>query len=270
MCACSRSSRTGVAVDLAREKSPPNTRSARIASVAVRSCSVVNPVHAAASARPCSKATHCGDRNGRMAIATMTMAVATAVASDAARPARVFTRPIVARQARLVGPYSSSSVFAWSHQPSSIGSDGRRPRRARAAPRRTRSPKARQVERRGCRGVLRSAAWIISWCSSGPKPARLSISASSRHIRTSFGSAATWSARVWRRVGVSDRSSRRPGREDPLVVEPVEVGGLDARQLVDRWHGRMMPRRDARVVGFGGVRTPLLAHPACRIDRGLR
>ena len=53
-------------------------------------------------------------------------------------------------------------------------------------------------------------AWISSWCSSGPKLARLSISASSRHIRTSFVSAATWSARVWRRVVVSETSSSSP------------------------------------------------------------
>ena len=51
----------------------------------------VKPVQAAAWARPCSKATHCGLRNGRIVTATMTIAVARPVRTDAARPPRSFT-----------------------------------------------------------------------------------------------------------------------------------------------------------------------------------
>ena len=50
-----------------------------------------------------------------------------------------------------------------------------------------------------------------------------------------------------RRLGDLQQEARR---EDALMVEPVEVDGLDAGQFVDRWHARMMPRRDIGVVGF--------------------
>ena len=90
MWACSRWLRTGVPLTWT-SKLPPRTRSARIASVDVRSSSAVKPVQAAACARPCSKATHCGVRNGRTASVTMTIAVASPMRMDAARPLAVFT-----------------------------------------------------------------------------------------------------------------------------------------------------------------------------------
>src|SRR6188508_1741679 len=48
------------------------------------------------------------------------------------------------------------------------------------------------------------------------------------------------------------------GREDPLMVEPLEVNGLDTRQFVDRWHGWMMPCHDTTSRRLGGVRLPLI------------
>ena len=56
-----------------------------MASVAVRSSSGVKPVQAAACDRPCSKAIHCGVRNGRIPTATMTIAVARAMAMETSR-----------------------------------------------------------------------------------------------------------------------------------------------------------------------------------------
>jgi hypothetical protein len=42
------------------------------------------------------------------------------------------------------------------------------------------------------------------------------------------------------RLGALDE---QPRGEDALVVESVEMGGLDTGQLIDRWHVAMMPRR---------------------------
>ncbi len=64
------------------------------------------------------------------------------------------------------------------------------------------------------------------------------MSASSRHSRTSFVVAMTWSASVWRRVGGLGHLQEQARREDALMVEPREMDGLDAGQFVDRWHGR--------------------------------
>ena len=98
-----------------------------------------------------------GVRNGRIATATMTIAVATADRERRGAAARGCSRANRSPSRRgPVGPYSSSSVLAWSHQPSSRRVGRRRPRRAR----RRRDGRARRTPAgrgRGCRAVLRSA-----------------------------------------------------------------------------------------------------------------
>ena len=79
MWARSRSLSTGAPATSTSKSGGPKTRSARIASVAAAARPRVKPVHAAAWARPCSNATQGGLRNGRIATATITSAVATAV-----------------------------------------------------------------------------------------------------------------------------------------------------------------------------------------------
>ncbi len=59
--------------------------------IEVKGWSVVKPVQAAACERSCSKATHCGVRNGRIASVTMTIAVAIPMAMAATRLRRVCT-----------------------------------------------------------------------------------------------------------------------------------------------------------------------------------
>ena len=73
----------------------------------------------------------------------------------------------------------------------------------------------------------------------GPKPARLSIRASSRQVATSLIVAPTWSASDWRRVGRLGDLQQDPRREDPLLLESVEIDGLDAGELGDGRHGRV-------------------------------
>src|SRR6185369_2372614 len=85
----SRSVRTGTPATATSKSGGPITRSARIASVAVRRSPSLYPVHAAAWARPCSKPTQAGDRNGRIAIATMTSAAAMPTTRDVRAPVRV-------------------------------------------------------------------------------------------------------------------------------------------------------------------------------------
>ena len=182
----------------------------------------------------------------------MTIAVARPIRIDAIRPPagrspahRSPSRSRLRQATTNRRPYSSSSVLACSHQPSSVRSVGGSTPSSPAARRDARAER-RRGRGRGCRGAPRSRPGSCSWCSSGPKLARLSMSASSRHIRTSVVSAAIWSASVWRRVARLGHLEQQAGREDALVVEPVEMGGLDARQLVDRWHAAMMPRLRGR------------------------
>ena len=66
-------------------------------------------------------------------------------------------------------------------------------------------------------------------------------------------SVAIWSARVCRRVGVSETSSSRPVVKMPMVVEPRQEDGLDPGQFVDRWHVRMMPCGDAPSWAYHGA-----------------
>ena len=174
--------------------------------------SAVKPVQAAACARSCSKATHCGLRNGRIvtrddddrgreadqdgrgtaADGVHGVILARLAVEVPAGPRRL----LVLERPRLVPPALEGEVAGRVH-----------PEFGRGAP----DALAERVEVE-VEDVLEALdpAWIISWCSSGPKLARLSISASSRQVRTSFVSAAIWSARVWRRVGVSETSSSRP------------------------------------------------------------
>ena len=116
--------------------------------------------------RPARRRPTAGVRNGRIASATMTIAVARPMRIDAARPprrSRAHPSPSGAggRRTRTLGAYSSSSVFAWSHQPSSVrslgGSTLELVRRAAARARGT-----RRARGRGCPGAPRCRAWIIS------------------------------------------------------------------------------------------------------------
>ena len=79
-------------------------------------------------------------------------------------------------------------------------------------------------------------AWMSSWCSSGPKLARLSSSASSRHISDVVrvgGDLVGQDLATGRRLGPLEQET---GRERALVLEAGEVDGLDAGQLGDRRH----------------------------------
>ncbi len=80
-------------------------------------------------------------------------------------------------------------------------------------------------------------------------------------------SAATWSASTWRRVGVSERSSSRPGRERALVLQTGEVDGLDAGQFGDRRHGGIIAvaRPCARPVAM--PRPPVPRRMLAAMDR---
>src|SRR5207245_482968 len=85
--------------------------------------------------------------------------------------------------------YSSSSVRAWSHQPSSVRSLGTS-RLSSWAPR---SIFAVKVGRSTARMSRRPSNpdCMSSWCSTGPNPAKFSICDSSRQLRTSFVEAST-------------------------------------------------------------------------------
>src|SRR3954470_8474571 len=91
MCACSRSLSTGWPATATSNTGGPTTRSCRMEFVAVLRSAAAKPVHAAASARSCSNPTHAGERNGRIATAMMTIAVATPIRRPARRTRAVRT-----------------------------------------------------------------------------------------------------------------------------------------------------------------------------------
>ena len=105
-------------------------------------------------------------------------------------------------------------------------------------------------------------AWMNSWCSAGPKPARLSISASSRHVVTSLMVALTWSARDWRRVAVSETSSRMP-------VVKIPCFSRRARYTGSMRVSSVMGGTGASASGIGRAEeVAIMAGPGRARDRG--
>ena len=95
--------------------------------MAARRSASLKPVQAAASARPCSNATQGGFRKSGIVMATMANAVRDADEEIGRAAGEVLHGCILAARGRDPGearPYSSSSVFAWSHQPSIVRSVG--------------------------------------------------------------------------------------------------------------------------------------------------
>ena len=83
--------------------------------------------------------------------------------------------------------------------------------------------------------------WLRRTWSVGPNPARLSMSASSRQVRTSFVAGVDL---VGERLAAGARLAhleQHSRGEDALAIEAIEVDGLDAGQLGDRRHGASIP-----------------------------
>ena len=91
------------------------------------------------------------------------------------------------------------------------------------------------------------------------------MSASSRHIRTSFGRGVDLVGQVLaagRRLGSLQQQARR---ERALALQAIEMDGLDAGQLGDRRHGaiigmtRALPHARSPVAGPAGPAPELIA-----------
>ena len=131
---------------------------------------------------------------------------------------------------------------AWSHQPSIVRSDGGSIFSSSARPR---DAAARTSSRSTLEDVPQALEPGLAQqaCSAGPKPARLSICASSRHVEDVVRRRVDLVGEVLaarRRLGDLEQEA---GREDALALEAPEVDRLDADQLVDRRHARMIGQR---------------------------
>src|SRR3954447_4483541 len=266
MCACSRGSRTGAPATATSKSGGPMTRSARTESVTCRSVASSKPVHAAASARPCSNATHHGLRKSGIATARITTAVERASTNDPSRPLTVSipasshargtdVRRTPERRPRSLLLERPGLLPPAVHRQLVGRVDAELPGRPPKP-----FPEALGIERKDVAQPLdpRLDEQLVLVGTEAREVEHQRLVAPHQDVVGGRGDLVGEDLATGRRFGPFEQ---QPGRERALMLEAREMDRFDAGQLVDRRHARIIEesrpgRQASSAFPFLGSRSP--------------